>query len=237
MISCDQFWPARRSFEFFRDLLLQHSVQRPPYSIGLFSLQDVKAITDHAATGFFLPFSLILPSPVPPRSFPRSSPCSLAPSLSPSPPLLSRANVDSNSRAHGSALVGGWADIPVPGYFRHYMLYKYAFTKKTEMRFSTVFTHTMSVPESVPPGQLPRYRPPLRTQTRNPRPWCNTDRTVFLVLFSCSFCCVWPCSERICCATQCPALKGRSGLSQALCSRCLQPRYQTAPLNATTRHP
>mmetsp|Transcript_62348 Transcript_62348/g.146983 ORF Transcript_62348/g.146983 Transcript_62348/m.146983 type:complete len:261 (+) Transcript_62348:106-888(+) len=86
--SMGKFWPARRSFEFFRDLLLQHSVQRPPYSIGLFSLQDVKAITDHAATG----------------------------------------------------------------YFRHYMLYKYAFTKKTEMRFSTVFTHTMSVPESVPPG-------------------------------------------------------------------------------------
>ncbi|KAJ1495108.1 flagellar C1a complex subunit C1a-32-domain-containing protein [Baffinella frigidus] len=77
------FWPAKQAFSYFRDLVLQHSVQRPPYSVGLFSLEHVQAITDFASTG----------------------------------------------------------------YFRHYLLYKYAFTKKTEMEFATVYTHTLEVAE------------------------------------------------------------------------------------------
>lgn len=82
--SMGNFWPARRSFEHFKELLLKHSVQRPPYSIGLYTLNDARAITDFFSAG----------------------------------------------------------------YFRHYMLYKYAFTKKTEMRFATYYTHTVAVPES-----------------------------------------------------------------------------------------
>ena len=86
--SMNNFWPARRSFEHFKELLLMHSVQRPPYSVGLYTLSDARAITDFFSAG----------------------------------------------------------------YFRHYMLYKYAFTKKTEMRFATYYTRTVAVPE---PFMLP----------------------------------------------------------------------------------
>jgi hypothetical protein len=82
--SMANFWPAKRSFDYFKELLLQHSVQRPPFSIGLFPLADVRTITDFMSTG----------------------------------------------------------------YFRHYMLYKYAYTKRTELAFSTIYTHTMSVPDN-----------------------------------------------------------------------------------------
>mmetsp|Transcript_27697 Transcript_27697/g.54098 ORF Transcript_27697/g.54098 Transcript_27697/m.54098 type:complete len:268 (+) Transcript_27697:87-890(+) len=77
-----KFLPARKAFEHFRELLLLHSVQRPPFSVGLFTMGDAKAITDFLSAG----------------------------------------------------------------YLRHYMLYKYAFTSKTEMTFSTAYTHTESVP-------------------------------------------------------------------------------------------
>lgn len=75
------FWPAKRCFDFFKKLLLMHSVQRPPFSVGLFSLADAQSITAFISAG----------------------------------------------------------------YFRHYLLYKYAFTAKTEMAFSTVQTYTQAV--------------------------------------------------------------------------------------------
>jgi len=37
--SMSKFLPAKASFNYFRDLLLQHSVQRPPFSVGLFALE------------------------------------------------------------------------------------------------------------------------------------------------------------------------------------------------------
>ena len=37
--SMSKFLTAKASFNYFRDLLLQHSVQRPPFSVGLFALQ------------------------------------------------------------------------------------------------------------------------------------------------------------------------------------------------------
>jgi hypothetical protein len=37
--SMNKFLTAKASFNYFRDLLLQHSVQRPPFSVGLFALQ------------------------------------------------------------------------------------------------------------------------------------------------------------------------------------------------------
>jgi hypothetical protein len=36
------FLPAKASFNYFRDLLLQHSVQRPPFSVGLFGKNVVQ---------------------------------------------------------------------------------------------------------------------------------------------------------------------------------------------------
>lgn len=86
--SMKEFLPAKASFNYFRDLLLQHSVQRPPFSVGLFALQDVTAITEFASRSFF----------------------------------------------------------------RHYLLYKYCFTKKTEMAFSTIYTYTLAPTEDVPEG-------------------------------------------------------------------------------------
>jgi hypothetical protein len=35
-----------QSLRFFKELLLLHAVQRPPYSVGIFSFKDVSLITD-----------------------------------------------------------------------------------------------------------------------------------------------------------------------------------------------
>ena len=45
------------SFERFKDLLLKHSVHRPPRSMAIFSLADVKAVTDYALKTFFRHYS------------------------------------------------------------------------------------------------------------------------------------------------------------------------------------
>jgi len=37
-------------------------------------------------------------------------------------------------------------------FFRHYLLYKFCFTKKTEMAFSSIYTYTLSVADD--PTQL-----------------------------------------------------------------------------------
>lgn len=36
-----------QSFKNFKELLLRHSVQRPPHSLAIFNLDDVKAINEH----------------------------------------------------------------------------------------------------------------------------------------------------------------------------------------------
>ena len=83
-ISMKSLWPVSRSIKHFQDLLLRHSVHRPPYSTGLFSTHDVQTFSNYVSKS----------------------------------------------------------------YFRHYMLYKYAFTKKTEMAFSTFDTYTKAVPSN-----------------------------------------------------------------------------------------
>jgi len=35
-----------QSFKNFKELLLRHSVQRPPHSLAIFNLDDVKAINE-----------------------------------------------------------------------------------------------------------------------------------------------------------------------------------------------
>ncbi|KAK9814229.1 hypothetical protein WJX72_002602 [[Myrmecia] bisecta] len=47
-----------RSFAHFKDLLLRHAVQRPPYSIGLFSVAEVKALTDWMLDSYFAHYKL-----------------------------------------------------------------------------------------------------------------------------------------------------------------------------------
>lgn len=46
------------SFELFKNLLLKHSVQRSPYSIAVFTLAEVKTITDFALTTLYAHYSL-----------------------------------------------------------------------------------------------------------------------------------------------------------------------------------
>jgi len=72
------FWPLPYAFQKLKESVARHSVQRPPWSIGVFSADDADAIMAHMA---------------------------------------------------GT-------------YFRHYMLYKFAFTKRTVLDFSSTFSFT-----------------------------------------------------------------------------------------------
>jgi hypothetical protein len=44
----------------FKELLLRHSVQRPPHSLSVFTLDDVKVINDHVQDSFFRFYSMYL---------------------------------------------------------------------------------------------------------------------------------------------------------------------------------
>lgn len=46
------------SFVYFRELLLRHSVHRPPFSTSLYGLTKVKAITDYVLSTYFKHFKL-----------------------------------------------------------------------------------------------------------------------------------------------------------------------------------
>jgi len=50
--------PIERSFTHFKDLLLQHSVQRPPISVGLFTLEEFKAILAWGLDTYFRHYKL-----------------------------------------------------------------------------------------------------------------------------------------------------------------------------------
>ena len=45
-------------FVYFRELLLRHSVHRPPFSTSLYSLAQVKVITDYVLSTYFKHFKL-----------------------------------------------------------------------------------------------------------------------------------------------------------------------------------
>ncbi|XP_068747535.1 cilia- and flagella-associated protein 119-like isoform X1 [Montipora capricornis] len=45
-------------FEFFKELLLCHSVKRPPYSIALFSVDQVKRLTTYTVNTYFRHFKM-----------------------------------------------------------------------------------------------------------------------------------------------------------------------------------
>jgi hypothetical protein len=46
------------SFALFKNLLLKHSVERPPYSVGIFSPTDVGKITDYIMNSYYRHFNL-----------------------------------------------------------------------------------------------------------------------------------------------------------------------------------
>lgn len=46
------------AFNFFKGWLLKHSVQRPPFSVGVFTFEDVKAITEFVHNTFFRQYKL-----------------------------------------------------------------------------------------------------------------------------------------------------------------------------------
>ena len=54
----EAFLPPDRSWEFLKSLLERHSVQRPPHSVGIFTLDELKAITQFALTYYYANFKL-----------------------------------------------------------------------------------------------------------------------------------------------------------------------------------
>jgi hypothetical protein len=54
----DAHLTAENCYELFKTLLLAHSVQRPPYSVGIFTLGEVKLITAYARDNYFRHFKL-----------------------------------------------------------------------------------------------------------------------------------------------------------------------------------
>jgi len=50
---CDNF---KETLDHFYELLLHHSVSRPPYSIGVFSVDQVKSITEYVLSTYFKHF-------------------------------------------------------------------------------------------------------------------------------------------------------------------------------------
>merc|ERR1712224_341367 len=56
--SMEQLIAVDQAFGLFKTLLLRHSVQRPPYSVGVFTLPQLKAINDFVLNGFFRHYKL-----------------------------------------------------------------------------------------------------------------------------------------------------------------------------------
>lgn len=54
----EAFLPPDRSWEYFKSLLETHSVQRPPHSVGIFTLAELKSITEFALTHYYAHFKL-----------------------------------------------------------------------------------------------------------------------------------------------------------------------------------
>ncbi|XP_014787651.1 cilia- and flagella-associated protein 119 [Octopus bimaculoides] len=52
------FGNLEETFTYFKDLLVSHSVCRPPFSIELFSSEEIKKISDHVIKTYFRHFKL-----------------------------------------------------------------------------------------------------------------------------------------------------------------------------------
>eukprot|EP00416_Gambierdiscus_australes_P019557 CAMPEP_0171065236 /NCGR_PEP_ID=MMETSP0766_2-20121228/6726_1 /TAXON_ID=439317 /ORGANISM="Gambierdiscus australes, Strain CAWD 149" /LENGTH=248 /DNA_ID=CAMNT_0011521313 /DNA_START=18 /DNA_END=764 /DNA_ORIENTATION=- len=51
---------ASQAFDTFKELLLKHSVERPPYSVGVFAFEDIKAVMDYVHNTFFRHYRLYM---------------------------------------------------------------------------------------------------------------------------------------------------------------------------------
>lgn len=51
--SCEPTSTMQTSFALFKKLLLTHSVERPPHAVGVFSPEDVEAVTDFVLNAYF----------------------------------------------------------------------------------------------------------------------------------------------------------------------------------------
>eukprot|EP00798_Chlamydomonas_sp_ICE-L_P004543 gene4543-14721_t len=51
---------VEKSFKMFKDLLMAHSVQRPPYSIGLFSYQEMTAVVEWFLDTYYRHYKLYI---------------------------------------------------------------------------------------------------------------------------------------------------------------------------------
>jgi len=49
---------ADQSMDELKRLLVEHSVERPPYSVGIFSSNDIRCITDHVADNYYRHYKL-----------------------------------------------------------------------------------------------------------------------------------------------------------------------------------
>lgn len=56
--SMTEFLPLESSFALFKELLTKHCVQRPPWSVGVFSVEDAKRITQYCTDTFFKHYML-----------------------------------------------------------------------------------------------------------------------------------------------------------------------------------
>ena len=54
----EAFLPMEKSWEHFKALLLAHAVQRPPHSVGVFTLKEAQLITDFALNSYYRHFKL-----------------------------------------------------------------------------------------------------------------------------------------------------------------------------------
>ncbi len=54
----DGFLTLEKTWAYFRALLLAHSVQRPPYSVAIFTVAEAELITQYALDNYFRHFSL-----------------------------------------------------------------------------------------------------------------------------------------------------------------------------------
>ena len=48
----------QKSFDHLKTLLFRHSVERPPHSVGIFSVADVKEMIDYVSNSYYRHFSL-----------------------------------------------------------------------------------------------------------------------------------------------------------------------------------
>jgi len=90
---------SAQTFELLRELLLRHSVPRPPWSVGVFSANDLKVLTDYVVNTFFRHFKLYQYVYVPHRQLRlRTRPERFLAPIPPSHPLAEQHLVDEKAQ-------------------------------------------------------------------------------------------------------------------------------------------